>query len=1205
MFRTVFLFRLLGLGLLAAYFFLAASFLGLQYWVLPQIDQWRPQIAQLLSTSLGMQVTLDKVAADWTRLNPVLELSGVALTDRHQRAVLRLPHVQAVVSWRSLFDWSPRFQRIEATGLDLRIRRDQQRQFWVLGRSFELSEAPEEEDFNINRSALAWLVEQRQIVLNGSTLRWLDETRSSMPLVLRQVDLKLTSQGQEHYLSLSATPPPGLGGAFDARGQFTLTGNETSDVASAWDALLYVRVDDMKPLNWRTWLDIPSNLDSGEVSAQVWAEVEGGRLARLTSDVAVRNGHWSVGPDSDLRADSARFYLSGPWAGFKKIFSPLAPLTQELGAANMAADIDLRLQAQSLTLHLDDVFSHPLVINEAGVYGRLGRQEGGAIKMVFDRVLVVNKDMDVQLQGSWEQGGSSSAGLADISAVFKRASIAAIGSYLPNSVNADARQWMAHGLLEGQIRNAQLTLSGDLVHFPFDEDPSQGDFKVEGRYSNGVIDYAPAGKGTLGWPRLTAMSGAVGMYRNDLRLTADTATLWTTPATPVALTNVRARIPDLVNESVLTVQGETAGSGQAYMALMTHSPLGGLLGGAFNEARGEGAWKVPLHLTIPLNHVEDTTVLGAIRFAGGTVSLKPEFPSFTQLIGDLKFSETGVGARNLKARFLGGAVVLNGGLGGSEKGLKMQGQTSASALTPLVGLDGMKRLTGNLAYQAVLHYAKPDAYTLTVDSDLTGLALDFPEPLGKTAASTLPLHVKWQDKGKAADPVLDIVLGSVAKARFMHRKKDTKGAYFYAGVVGVHQSPQPLPAGLNIDVSYPRIDLQKWDQVIDEFSSASGEKRPLLPGVQQFRLKSELAEFQDIKLDALTLSATQPEPARWRVDINAVQTQGTLFWREASGKIAGKVDARFERLALGAANQDTAAAAPGDDERSPLNDYLDIPAVSLEVDKLTLYGRLAGRLSVEGVNQARGELWQLNKLSLIGAGGQLHGTGMWRLNGPQRGLVLDAQAQFSDLGQYLSQVDMKNVIAGGQGTVKGRLEWHNLPWKYQKSDLNGELDIELHNGRFITLNSRSARLLELLSLQSIQRLAMFKFNPANLAKEGFPFDDLRGKVDVRRGVLNTANYRVTGPVATIVIEGDVNLTSQKIDLQTVVVPNLDVSGAAIAAGIAVNPIIGIGAFLTQWLLRSPLAKAMTVQYHVTGNWDAPVVTEIAQITESKKETPHN
>ena len=41
--------------------------------------------------------------------------------------------------------------------------------------------------------------------------------------------------------------------------------------------------------------------------------------------------------------------------------------------------------------------------------------------------------------------------------------------------------------------------------------------------------------------------------------------------------------------------------------------------------------------------------------------------------------------------------------------------------------------------------------------------------------------------------------------------------------------------------------------------------------------------------------------------------------------------------------------------------------------------------------------------------------------------------------------------------------------------------------------------------------------------------------------------------------------------------------------LAVNPLIGLGAFVTQWLLKHPLASAMTMEYAVTGTWDDPKI----------------
>ena len=54
-------------------------------------------------------------------------------------------------------------------------------------------------------------------------------------------------------------------------------------------------------------------------------------------------------------------------------------------------------------------------------------------------------------------------------------------------------------------------------------------------------------------------------------------------------------------------------------------------------------------------------------------------------------------------------------------------------------------------------------------------------------------------------------------------------------------------------------------------------------------------------------------------------------------------------------------------------------------------------------------------------------------------------------------------------------------------------------------------------------------------------------------------------------------------------PLFDMSGAALATAFAVNPIAGLSALATQFLLRNPIEKAMTVKYAVTGPWDDPKI----------------
>ncbi|MEO9121708.1 MAG: DUF3971 domain-containing protein, partial [Burkholderiaceae bacterium] len=685
-----------GQLLLVVYFLMAALWLGARYWVLPNIDQWRPQIARQFSATLKTDVSLGAVRAYLSGVNLGLELTDVAFTDGRQRIVLSLPRVRAVLSWRSLLKRVPQFLSLEVDDLDLSVRQDHKQRLWVLGRSFSLDDVATQ-DQDVSDSVFKWLASQRQILLHNATVRWVDAGRGAPPLVLSNVTLKAGNQGDQHVFSLAATLPAELGETFDLRGAFQSTALAGSPgfPLQAWNGQLYVRVDGMSPTAWKPWVDIPQNLDSGHVSAQAWLGIEQGRASRFTSDVSIQNAHWTFGPKNSVHAGSARLYLDGPRAAFERLFSDSATGTDARGPAgdflaaapieparivDPVAPTDARFQftAHALNAQVAEIFNHPLNFDEVSAQGVLSRQENHALYLAFSQAHLLNADMDTQLMGTWRQGGSGVAGIADIRGVFKRAAVSEIDEYLPSMVDLDARDWMAKGLAGGQIHNARLVLQGDLEHFPFADNPEAGDFSVRGDYTGGVIDYLPTQGKKLGWPQLSDMSGSVSLHRADLRIVADRAKMWPTKEGAIELSDVRAQIPDIEHESVLTIVGKTTAPADTYLALMRHSPLGGLLDNAFDKAKASGNWQVPLRLTIPLSHGNDTAVDGLIKFRDSSVTFTPEIPVLSHVNGTLNFSDLALNVSDLRASFLGGPISFSGGVGGQYKGLKMQGQANTT-----------------------------------------------------------------------------------------------------------------------------------------------------------------------------------------------------------------------------------------------------------------------------------------------------------------------------------------------------------------------------------------------------------------------------------------------------------------------------------------------------------------------------------------------
>nr|WP_306669765.1 YhdP family protein [Allopusillimonas soli] len=951
---------------------------------------------------------------------------------------------------------------------------------------------------------------------------------------------------------------------------------------------------------------------------------------RLTTDIQMAAPRWHPTENLTIDGDALHLYLDGPARGYAhlaqghrvgKLAGPVSQVVEKQSGGSRV--LNYRLIGQGVRIIDPHTFPQPIALQHIMGQGQVQREDNGQLRIAASQMFVANTDAQARLKGWWSQGGGSLAGLADITGTVDYARVAAIGDYLPEHVNKLAREWMSQALTQGVIKDAELTLRGNLRHFPFQEQPEMGDFRIAGAFSDTTIDYLPPHGNEKGWPAVEDMQGRALLHRADLRLDIDHAIMQPAPGQAVQVTRLAARIPDLEHDPILDISGETEGGATAYLGLMTHSPLGQLLGNVFEDTRASGDWQVPLALTIPLTHASDTQVDGAIHFQGNTLHLMPGVPAFEQMQGVLAFTQDGATAQGIKGTVLGGAMKMDGALGGQGKGLRMRGTLTAKALSSYAAIKAVDRLKGQAAYTAVLQRKTDAAAILTVRTDMRGLSADMPPPLGKAAAESLKVKAVWAPQRKGAGRLLAMQIGPDVDIRLLHREGAADQPFFQAGALGIYAHPDLPAKGLNIEARFTDVNLDEWNALRRELGQSSdgasgaaakpppgnahakpGTGQPFMPALARLRLQSDAAQFHGMALDQLTFTILQPEPGQWRADVSASTTAGTIRWQEHHGQLQGPIRADFNRLALGNAPEQLAthpaktashsADAPEQEKKSmplDLDQGLDLPPISLRVQDLALYGRHVGALSLTARAESHGTRWRLDHILLSTPEAQLTGQGAWQLTGPQRGLSLKAAATVRDMGAYMDRIQYKDILSGGNGTLVGEFKWKNIPWSFKREDLSGTLDIALDKGRFSNLNSYSARLLELLSLQSVKRLARLNFSPGSLLREGFPFDTLRGTLVASDGVLSTHDYRVIGPAGTIVLEGDTNLVDETLNMQAVVVPDLDASGAAIAAGIAINPIVGIGAFLAQLFLQAPLSEAMTAQYHITGTWEEPKVEE--------------
>jgi uncharacterized protein YhdP len=111
--------------------------------------------------------------------------------------------------------------------------------------------------------------------------------------------------------------------------------------------------------------------------------------------------------------------------------------------------------------------------------------------------------------------------------------------------------------------------------------------------------------------------------------------------------------------------------------------------------------------------------------------------------------------------------------------------------------------------------------------------------------------------------------------------------------------------------------------------------------------------------------------------------------------------------------------------------------------------------------------------------------------------------------------------------------------------------------------------------------------------EGFVFDFVRGDARIERGVLSTNNLQMKGVTAAVLMEGSADIVTETQDIRAVVVPEVNAGTASLIAT-AINPAVGLGTFLAQFILNQPLQSAATQTFHITGTWADPKIDKLAR-----------
>lgn len=1196
----------------------AAAGLAVRFLLAPNIERFIPQLEQRLGSVTGQIVSVDDLAVDWQGIEPRLRISGVKLADHSGRSLLSVGEAVADLDWSRVLQMQLEPDQVEVRDFHVNARRDRQGRTWLLGRRIDSGHASTSPEIvKASDASLAPLSDLLRAlpdltVLNGS-LSWFDENREAAgPLTLSDFTLQLTSSKGKRVLSASAGLPKPLGHSIQLLG--TLQARRTDTGSIAWSGSARVSLLNLNILAVNPWFDVPGKVRSGKVTHAV---VDLAIQDDLPTNMVVAYGLEDVRVEDRVRnhdfviaADHLTSRLSSSFESVINEFNRWRLPLSELSSTDSSvyAPVTFESSVRGFFYRDTTAFENPLSIDQINATGEFGRNQVTEPMVSFRQVSIVNQDLKLEGKGSWRFDQNSDNGIVDLTGALREVSLPQLHNYLPNVMDEDARLWLKQAFEQGKLTSAEFRLQGVVDDFPYGLKPDSGRFALRGTYENLLLNYHQRSIRGRRWPVVNSDLGTIH-FRNDQIIIDSTQAFYTLPNHQrLDLSQFHGVVDKLEKHTTVDLQAEATGRAEDFLMFTKITPLGNLINNVLDEAEGDGTWTIPLQLHIPVLEADNSTISGTIRLRDGRFRLTPEFPWAAHLNGDLSFTEKELQAKQVKGQMLGGPVVLDGPIGTIGKPLSIRGTLSGAGLKELLPVRGMNRVSGRTAYSSQVNFLSGGRINAVFSSDLKGLASRFPDGLSKPAAASWPTTVKWYANPGATDNgkrYLEVRIDGVrTQAIFEHDIKRSQGPYFSRGTIAVDQPAQLGQAGLTVLARNPSLDAQAWDDVVSEFSAdkRGASKRPTLPEVSQVSLETGAFNVHGQILNNSRLDASRKGP-QWDIRLHSDQATGELAWTPPAGKDRqGSLAARLDSLTIGASADHVAdQTSAGGNERQPkvrTERPQEMPRLDLMVKQLTVYGMPLGQLILKGNQPSGSGDWLVDYLSLVNKGGALAASGRVAQRGKAKDLALQGKIVVSDLGQFLQTFGLDGVAKDGGGQMTFALDWADVDAK-DLATLNGKLDFDLMDGRLETIKSKAVKALELLSLQSVKRLPQFGKTLGNSVQQGLSFDTARGRVRVRQGQLTVDDFRLNGPSSAIVASGNTDLKAESLNFQAVVVPKLDVSGASVLAGAIVNPAVGVGAFLTQWLLQAPLQRALTVRYHVTGTWSDPLLDDVALPTEQE------
>ncbi|KAA1176351.1 hypothetical protein FWJ25_04260 [Marinobacter salinexigens] len=742
--------------------------------------------------------------------------------------------------------------------------------------------------------------------------------------------------------------------------------------------------------------------------------------------------------------------------------------------------------------------------------GPVTRVYADNLRMTYGENTVLNGGFDLRLDKEGEDNLGLRVGVengrADMLAEFVPAKV----------VKPELYDWLTTAILQADITSGVFYGHGQI-----DRGAPRHSFSTSMKFEfqNAAVAYDER------WPEVTGASGQVVVDNGNTRVDLDAA-----DTGGLSLSPSLVRLVPGADGATILVDANATVPGEAVAYWMENSPLGDMAGTEAAKLQYEGEYGLNLGIELPLGKESGPIVEAKVSAQGGSITYPPANLSWHEIAGELTYhSVDGFSGGPVNARFFDSPVEIQLGKspGGDALSVRQSGVLSLPDLLSDIGAAAGQGfgLEGRVSYTATLDVGVDSTSGIRARSDLVGLSVDWPEPLGKPAEEAAPLDIVLDPRGAAGMAVSGQWENRLA---FDLLWKDTGFELDFSHLyLGRHALR---------DIRVEALDLGDRWVVSTESERAKG--RVVLPGDDS----PVVADFETIRLVRAEDSAKASQRLTLEEQLETFRELDLGRWPDVNVTIAD--------LQL---NEDTLGSWSF--KLRPTPDRLSVDEIEGRLSSLTLLGDM---------------IW-----------GVQGGREISRFNGSVTGGAL------ADINELLgSDIPLTNNATNIELAIDWPGRPDELSLSELNGSVSLRLDegviLEQNN------TAQLFRIFNLLNADTLWRRLKLDFSDLYERGVAFDAISGKANIRNGLVSLDP-EVQVVGPSGAFKLSGVTDISTETLDMRLVVVlpltQNLPLAALLMGAGAP----IGGALFVLDKILGDPLSRLTSATYSVTGSWDDPLV----------------